>query len=244
MNFLKGRWKAIIVLIILFLVVAVYSMSLMSEFQPLGRLSFVKITNPDMYTGSVHSKLAAQYAKERGSNTVLVLHLAGHTTGYPNYDEGGVLIEELGFQDSFTDYKENNNIFWLIQNSLLILTFGVPDGRFRYVSDGIVFNNLDDALNYLDQKAVSHGKVGKTVLLYHGTARGGSPEIMVGCGAPLYFQVLDREYGRISAYYYLFTGLLFPYYNNPYTLYELQNAQQLQKEYNQGQLDLKTAPYD
>ena len=239
------KWKIVLLILILFVgLVAVYSMSINTEFQPLGRLSFVKITNPDMYTGSVHSQLAAKYAQDRGSNTVLVLHLAGHTTGYPNYDEDGVLIEELGFQDSLTDYRENNNITWLIENSFQILLFGVPDGRFRYVSDGKVFNKLDDALAYLDEKAAAHGKVGKTILLYHGTARGGSPEIMVGCGAPLYFQVLDHEYGRLGAYYYLFTGLLFPYYNSPYALYELQNAQTLQNEYNSGGLDLNTAPYD
>lgn len=197
-----------------------------------------------MYSGSVHSQLAAQYAQERGSNTVLVVHLAGHTTGYPNYDEGNVLIEELGYQDSYTNYTEDNSFPWLVQSTFQYLIFGVPDGRFRYVSDGIVFNNLTDALNYLDQRAASHGKVGKTVLLFHGTARAGSPEIMVGCGAPLYFQVLDHEYGRLGAYYYLFTGLVFPYYSNPNALYELQNAMQLQNQYNQGQLDLNTAPYD
>lgn len=235
---------AVVLVIILFLGLAVYAMSLSSEFQPLGRLAFVKITNPDMYSGSVHSQLAAQYAQERGSNTVLVCHLAGHTTGYPNYDEGNVLIEELGYQDSLTNYRENNKLDWLIQSTFQYLIFGVPDGRFRYVSDGIVFNNLTDALNYLDQKAAAHGQVGKTILLFHGTARGGPPEIMVGCGAPLYFQILDREYGRLAAYYFLMTGMAFPYYNSPYALFELQNAQQLQNAYNSGQLDLNTAPYD
>jgi hypothetical protein len=225
------KWKiTAVILIIILITVAVYSMSINTEFQPLGRLSFVKISNPDMYSGSPHSKLAAKYAHDRGSNTVLVVHLAGHTTGYPNYMEGDVLIEELGFQDSATNYKENNNLTWLIQNSIQILLFGVPDGRFRYVSDGIVFNNLSDALKYLDEKTVAHRNKGKTLLLYHGTARGGSPEIMVGCGVPLYFQVLEHEYGRVGSYYYL--------------LYELQNAQNLQNEYNKGQLDLQTAPYD
>jgi len=239
------KWKILLLIIILLIgIVSIYSMSINTEYQPLGRLSFVKITNPDMYSGSIHSKLAAKYAEDRGSNTVLVLHLAGHTTGYPNYQEGDVLIEELGFQDNLTNYRENNNITWLIENTFQIILFGVPDGRFRYVSDGKVFYNLDDALAYLDEKATAHGKIGKTILLYHGTARGGSPEIMVGCGAPLYFQVLDHEYGRLGAYYYLFTGLLFPYYSSPYAIYELSNAQMLQDKYNAGGLDLNSAPYD
>ena len=215
-----------------------------SNIEPLGRLSFVKISNPDMYTGSPHSNLLAQYAQERGSNTALVVHLAGHTNGYPCYTNCNVLIEELGFQDSESNYVENNSYTWLIESSLQMLIFGVPDGRFRYVSDGIVFNNLSSAMNHLDQVAAAHGQVGKTVLVWHGTVRGGNPNFNLGCGAPLYFQIVWYEDGRLAAYYYLITGILFPYFNSPYTWYELTNAKQLQDAYNSGQLDLQYAPYD
>lgn len=216
------------------------------QIQPLGRLSFVKISNPDMYTGSPHSKLVAQYALDRGSNVALVVHLAGHTNGYPCYteDNGTVLIEELGFQDSETNYHENNSYTWLVQSSIQMFLFGVPDGRFRYVSDGIVFNNLGDAMAYLNQKAANFGQKGKTVMVFHGTVRGGNPNFNLGCGAPLYFQICWYQYGRLAAYYYLLTGILYPYLKSPYTFYELTNSQYLQKAYNQGQLDLQTAPYD
>ena len=134
----------IALIIILFVVGWIYvtSSTADGQIQPLGRLSFVKVSNPDMCTGSPHSKLLAQYALDRGSNVALVVHLAGHTSGYPCYteDNGTVLIEELGFQDSETDYRENNSYPWLIKSSIQMLVFGVPDGRFRYVSDGIVFN--------------------------------------------------------------------------------------------------------
>ena len=132
---------------------------------------------------------------------------------------------------------------WLIQSSIREIIFGIPDGKFRYVSNGHVFNNLTDALQYLDEVAAQHGKTGKTIIVYHGTARGGNPNIMLGCGIPLYYQILWHKYGRMAAYYYLITGILFPYYNSPYALYELSNAGTLQKLYNKGGLDLDIAPY-
>lgn len=238
----------IALIIILFVVGWIYvtSSTADGQIQPLGRLSFVKVSNPDMYTGSPHSKLLAQYALDRGSNVALVVHLAGHTSGYPCYteDNGTVLIEELGFQDSETDYRENNSYPWLIKSSIQMLVFGVPDGRFRYVSDGIVFNNLSSAMNYLNQKAEAFGQKGPVVMVFHGTVRNINPNLDLGCGAPLYFQICWYEYGRLAAYYYLISGILFPYFNSPYNWYELLNAQQLQDEYNSGQLDLNYAPYD
>lgn len=45
--------------------------------QPLGRLSFVKVENPDMYPDHPHSVLLAQYASQRGSQCALVVHFAG-----------------------------------------------------------------------------------------------------------------------------------------------------------------------
>jgi hypothetical protein len=242
------KWKIIAIFLISVLVLGFIYVNINTsngEYQPLGRLSFVKISNPDMYTGSPHSTLAAQYAQDRGSNTVLIVHFAGHTGGesYPNYLEGNVLVEELGYQDSATDYKENNSMSWLIQSSVNEIIFGIPDGKFRYVSNGHVFYNLNDALNYLDEVAAQHGKVGKTIIVYHGTARGGNPNIMLGCGIPLYFQIVWDKYGRLAAYYYLLTGIIFPYYDSPYTFYELSNAQKLQDLYNSGGLDLDTAPY-
>ncbi|MGA2675636.1 MAG: hypothetical protein ACLQG5_08095 [Methanobacterium sp.] len=240
------KYKIIASIIILIILGSTYVILSTSngDIEPLGRLSFVKISNPDMYTGSPHSNLLAQYAEERGSNTALVVHLAGHTNGYPCYQNGNVFIEELGFQDSESNYAENNSYTWLIESSLQMLIFGVPDGRFRYVSDGMVFNNISSAMNYLNERAQAHGQVGKVVMVWHGTVRGGNPNFNLGCGAPLYFNICWYEYGRLAAYYYMVTGILFIYFNSPYTWYELTNAQQLQNAYNSGQLDLQYAPYE
>lgn len=244
---MKGKIIAIVFALLLILgFVYVSSATSNGEYDFLGRLAFVKISNPDIYTGSPHDELAVKYAKERGSNTILILHFAGHTNGesYPNYLDGDVLVEELGFQDNATDYKLNNSLSWAIQSSLPIFLFGVQDGRYRYVSNGHVFYNLNDALDYLDEVAAQHGQKGKTVVVYHGTARGGSPIYMLGDGLPLYFQMVWHKYGRLAAYYYLLKGMLFPYYSSPYTFYELTNSQRLQDLYNNGGLDLDTAPYN
>lgn len=240
------KFKILALIIFIIILGSAYAVTSISggNIEPLGRLSFVKLSNPDMYSGSTHSKLLAQYTEERGSNTALVVHLAGHTNGYPCYMEGNVLIQELGFQDSETNYSEISEPSWLIPSSLKMFLFGVPDGRFRYVSDGQVFNNLSDAMDHLNEKAAAHGQVGKTVLVFHGTVRDWDPNYNLGCGAPLYFQIVWYKYGRWAAYYYLITGILFPYFNSPYSNYELNNAQKLQNEYNNGQLNLQHAPYD
>jgi hypothetical protein len=242
------KWIIVVIfLVLLFILGFVYVSNAASdnEYEFLGRLSFVKISNPDIYQGSPHSRLAAEYAKERGSNTVLILHFAGHTGGqsYPNYLEGDVLVLELGFQDGATDYKLNNSVDWLVHSSFTMFLFGVPSDRFRYVSNGHVFYNLGDALIYLDQVAAQYGQEGKIVVVYHGTARGGNPNIMLGDGVPLYFQMVWLKHGRLAAYYYLLSGMLFPYYNSPYASYELFNAEHLQELYNDRGLNLKTAPY-
>lgn len=242
------KWKIAAIFIVALILLGFVHVNIAtsnSEYDFLGRLSFVKISNPDIYEGSPHSRLAAQYAKERGSNTVLILHFAGHTSGqsYPNYIEDDVLVLELGFQDGATDYKLNNSFDWLLHSAFTMVLFGIPSDRFRYVSNGHVFYNLDEALNYLDEVAAQYGQEGKIVVVYHGTARGGNPNIMLGDGVPLYFQMVWLKHGRLAAYYYLLSGMLFPYYNSPYASYELFNAEELQKLYNDDGLNLRTAPY-
>ena len=244
------KWKWPIIIVFLAAIMILSSMYVSSEasddkYEFLGRLAFVKISNPDIFEGSPHSKLAAQYAKDRGSNTVLLLHFAGHTSGqsYPNYLEDDVLVLELGFQDGATDYKLNNSEDWLKHSTFTMFMFGVPNDRFRYVSNGHIFYNLEDALYYLDQVAAQYGQEGKIVVLYHGTARGGNPNIMLGDGIPLFFEMVWLRHGRLAAYYYLLSGMLFPYYNSPYASYELFNSEQHQTLYNDNGLNLKTAPY-
>ena len=62
------KYKIIASIIILIILGSTYVILSTSngDIEPLGRLSFVKISNPDMYSGSPHSNLLAQYAEERG----------------------------------------------------------------------------------------------------------------------------------------------------------------------------------
>lgn len=225
------KWKIAIILILVLVAGYVYVSSLNSPYTPQGRLSFVKLLNPDMAQGNPHSKLVAQYAKDHGSNTALVVHLAGHRSGYPCYYEGDVFIMELGLLDKG---GYSTSIKWgdVIQGFL----FGIPDDRYEYVSDGIIFENLDDALAYLDKKAQQNGQVGPRLMFWHGTVRSDNPVINQGCGLPLYYKILDHYYGRLGAYYYTFTGMIFPYLNSPYRNFEILNAPELQYDYNHGLL--------
>lgn len=225
------NWKIVVIVLVILLAGYAYVSSLSSPYSPMGRLSFVKILNPDMSPGNPHSKLVAQYAKERGSNTVLVVHLAGHKSGYPCYMEGDVFVEELGFIDKG---GYSTNIKWndVVQGFL----FGIPDSRYEYVSDGIIFENLTDALAYLDKRAAQNGQVGPRLLFWHGTVRNDNPIINQGCGLPLYYKICEHYYGRLGAYYYTLTGMIFPYLNSPYRNFEIMNAPQLQYDYNHGLL--------
>jgi hypothetical protein len=225
------KWKIVVILLVIIVAGYAYVSSLNGPYTPMGRLSFVKILNPDMAPGNPHSKLVAQYAQDRGSNTALVVHLAGHKSGYPCYYEGNVFIEELGLIDNG---GYSTNIKWgdVIQGFL----FGIPDSRYQYVSDGIIFDNLTDALNYLDQRAAENGQVGPRLLFWHGTVRNDNPIINQGCGLPLYYKICDHYYGRLGAYYYTFTGMIFPYLNSPYRNFEIMNAPELQYDYNHGLL--------
>lgn len=226
------NWKIIIILLVLLVAVFAYVSSLSGPYTPMGRLSFVKILNPDMAQGNPHSLLVAKYAKERGSNTALVVHLAGHTSGYPNYWEGDVYIMELGYQDKQRGYS--TTIDWGDVFGSFI--FGISDDRYQYVSDGIVFQNLTTALNYLDKKAAENGQVGPRLMFWHGTVRTDNPIINQGCGLPLYYQICDHYYGKVGALYYTITGMIFPYLNSPYRNFELFNSKQLQYDYNHGLL--------
>ena len=225
------NWKVIIILLVLVISVYAYVSSMSSPYTPMGRLAFVKVLNPDMSPGNPHSTLAAKYAKQRGSNTVLIVHLAGHRSGYPCYWEGDVFIEELGLLDKG---GYTTTIKWddVIQGFL----FGIPDDRYEYVSDGIIFENLTDALNYLDQRAEENGQVGPRLMFWHGTVRTDNPIINQGCGLPLYYKICDHYYGKLGAYYYTLTGIIFPYLNSPYRNFELMNSAQLQYDYNHGLL--------
>ena len=139
---------------------------------------------------------------------------------------------ELGFIDKQRGYSTKVDWGDVIQGFL----FGQASDRYDYVSDGKIFHNLDDALAYLDKKAAQNGQVGPRLMFWHGTVRSDNPIINQGCGLPLYYQICDHYYGRLGAYYYVITGIIFPYLNSPYRNFELMNSAQLQYDYNHGLL--------
>ena len=222
-----------LVVIFLFIGGYVHTVNTTGEIEPLGRLGFVKFQNPDMYPGHPHSKILAKYAEDRGSKCILVVHFGG-SSNYRHYDEGNVTILELAFIDK---NGPKTNIDWKeVINGFL---FGIPDNKMKYKADGIEFDTLDEALNYIYSIAGEHGQVGSIPMVYHGTVREGDPLINQGCGFPLYYYITWKKYGRIAAYYYFIKGVLFPFFNLPTWKYELEHASELQFLYKNGGLDTK-----
>ena len=253
--FTNFRWirlikKILIVLIILISFSAViigYSYSIVSNgpINPLGRLSFVKIENPDMYPGHTHANLLAKYAAERGSQCAIVLHFAGSSNyrSFPtevnnsNGTNQSVYIIEVAFLDTQGSGSASmGQVNYL--DSLKVALFGVPDKRYKYMSDGKVYNTYSEMMAHVYALAKEHGQKGPIPIVWHGTVRTDSPFIDPGCGFPLFFQILTNTYGIIPAYTYTLYGLIFPYLNDPYSHYELSNYVELQKLYNAGELNL------
>lgn len=240
--------------IIVLVVIIIYSYVVVSTgpINPLGRLTFVKFDNPDMFPGHPHSELLAEYAEERGSQCALVVHFAG-SSGYSSYiqntndtnsnqssdttNQSNVYIIEAAFIDTQGVGSASLSQINLL-DSLKLALFGVPDGRYKYLSDGVVYNSYDELMAHVYKVAKDHGQQGPIPMVWHGSVRSDFPLINPGCGLPLYFQILTKTYGIIPAYVYTVYGLFFPFFNNPYTIYELSHARELQKLYNQGELNV------
>ncbi|MGF7117770.1 hypothetical protein [Methanobacterium oryzae] len=218
-------------LIFLFIGGYVYTINTSGDIEPLGRLAFVKFQNPDMYPGHEHSKLLAKYAEDRESKCILVVHFGG-SSNYSHYREGNVTILQLAFIDQ---KGPTTTIDWgEVVNSFL---FGIPDDRWKFRADGIEFNTLDEALNYIYIVADKNGQDSSIPMVYHGTVRAGDPLINQGCGFPLYYYITWEKYGRIAAYYYFLQGTIFPFFNLPTWKYELKHVSELQFLYNSGKLN-------
>ena len=211
--------------------VYLYIGTITGPFEPVGRLGIVKLANPDMASGHPQSKVAANYAKKRGSKCVVVVHYAGDAS-YSHYKEGDITIINFAFIDP---KGPRTDIDW--NEVIQTFIFGIPDDKYRYRVDGIEFDTLDEAIAYVQNLAKENGQEGPIPLYFHGTVRQGNVFINPGCGFPLYVQLVWKQYGRLGAYYYIARGLIDPYINNPYALYEMMHASDLQKLYNQGYLD-------
>jgi hypothetical protein len=242
---MKKLYVALVIIAVIISVSVVYSYITVSNgpIDPLGRLAFVKLENPDMFPGHPHSELLANYATERGSACVLVVNFAG-SSNYRSYQEinttnsnqSSVYIIEAAYID--TQGKGSANLTQInILDSLKIALFGVPNSRYKYMSDGVVYNTYNDMMAHVNSVAQQHGQQGPLPIVWHGTVRSDNPLMDPGCGFPLYFQILTKTYGLIPAYTYMIYGLIFPFFNSPSWNYELTHASQLQNLYKGGDLN-------
>ncbi|WP_321421643.1 hypothetical protein [uncultured Methanobacterium sp.] len=228
---MKWSLVAIVILVVIvgYTVVAVAS----GPFTPLGRMSFVKVANPDFYPGHPHSELLVKYAEERNSNCALICHFAG-SSNYRSYQDGDVYIIELALIDTQGTGAADPTNYW---DSAKLALFGAPEGRYKYKSDGLIFDTYDEAMNHVNTLAREHNQSGPLPIAWHGNARQGNAILIQGCGFPLYFQIMQKTYGIVPAYFCMFYGMIFPYMNTPYRNFELGHASELQSLYNEGELD-------
>ncbi|MDO5852134.1 MAG: hypothetical protein Q4Q23_06570 [Methanobacteriaceae archaeon] len=226
------KWHIIIIAIVLLLVGLLFvSSSSSSEIQPLGRIGFVKIANPDMYPGHVHSQLLGKYAEERGSKCAIVLHYSG-SSNYKSYQEGNVYIIEMAFMDSA---GAQVNIDW---NQVLDYGLnGIPDDKWDYKVNGTIFDTYDEAWAEVMREAQINGQEGPIPVGWHGTVREGNIFLNPGCGFPLYYQVCCKQFGHIGGILHVATGSIFPYFNDPYRSFEIQHADELQYYYTNNMLN-------
>lgn len=227
------KWGLVVLAIVVVVLGYSYITVSTGPFEPLGRVAFVKLANPDFYPGHIHSRLLAQYAEEKGSKCALICHFGG-SSNYRSFQDGDVYIIELAFIDTQgTGAAGQTNYL----DSLKLALFGVPDGRYKFKSDGIIFNTYDEAMEHIYMLARENGQEGSLPIAWHGDAREGNPVFIQGCGFPLYFYILQKTYGIIPAYVYTLKGMIFPYMYSPYKAYELGHATELQKMYTSGDLD-------
>lgn len=227
------KWYVSFIIVIFLLVGLIYvaSSSTSDDIEPLGRLAFVKIANPDMYPGHVHANLLAQYAQERNSKCAIVLHYAG-SSNYRNFMNGNTYIIEMAFMDTA---GAQVNIDWgqVIDYGLN----GVPDDKWDYKVDGEIYDKFEDAWARVLEFADGNQQEGPIPMVWHGTVREGSIFINPGCGFPLYYQVCCKEFGHLGGILHAATGSIFPYFNNPYRSYEIEHASELQYYYTHNMLN-------
>lgn len=229
------KWSLVVIAIVIIIFGYGFVATMNGPIQPEGRLALVKVANPDMYPGHLHSELLAKLAKESGSKSVLVVHFAG-SSNYRHYMEGDVLIIEMALEDTQgTGAADPTNYL----DSLKIALFGVPDGRYKFKADGKVFTNYEDAMEYVYDLSSTVNQSGPIPMYWHGTARSGNPMFAQGCGFPLYFHILRKEYGTIPAYVQTLKGMFLPYFKDPYVNYELKHTSELQNYYQQGMINFR-----
>jgi len=155
--------------------------------EPLGRNAFIKLANPDFYPEHPYSKLFAQQVEKTGSKVGLILHMYGGSN-YRSYREGNVYIIQVAYIDTEGAGSIGlDNINYL--DYLKVALFGVPDGRYKYMSDGIVYETYEEMKGHVNELAQKQEQQGPIPMVYHGNARVGNPILEPGDGFPLYFHI-------------------------------------------------------
>ncbi|MCL2115012.1 MAG: hypothetical protein FWH29_02190 [Methanobrevibacter sp.] len=235
----KSRTISIIIAILLIFGLYMWGSSQFSLIEPVGRLTVTKLANPDMFPNHANAEVLAEYSAKKGSKCILVVHYGGDSN-YRHFAQeddlalNDVIVLELAFVDPST-FK--THIDWV--EVIYTFLFGIPEDRYTYRADGIEFETLDEALDYINQLAKEYGQEGPIPMFYHGNVRTGEAYLNPGCGFPLYAQICWKYYGRAGAYYYIVKGLIWPFLSNRYYPYQISHLSDLQRLYNEGNLDYK-----
>ena len=111
------------------------------------------------------------------------LHFAG-SSNYRSFEQpmnttssngvDGVYIIEVAYIDTQGGGSKS-----LLQTNFLdsfkVALFGVPDDRYKYMSDGVVYNNYTSMMNHVETLAKEHGQTGPLPVVWHGTVRSRQP---------------------------------------------------------------------
>ncbi len=198
---------------------------------PMGRIAYVKLHNPDVAPGTPHIVKLVKFAKEHGYDKVLVIHNAG-VIGYVHFKYRGVLIVQLGWMDKRGNYAPpNENMVW---EDIL---YGHRPAQGVWVADDRTWPSERAAVKHV--LSLLRSTPGRTMFVWHGSVRYGNPLLDPGCGGEPYYWLLFKYGGRVLAYTMMIVGDFSPFlfYGWKFTEEELLHYKTLQKLYNDGFLN-------
>jgi hypothetical protein len=179
---------------------------------PLGRLSYVKLHDPDIRPGGLHELTAVRVASGMGYPAVVIVHNAGYENLYGHWVERGVLVWNLAVLDPRGNRAP---VDW--RGVLRELVFADRLRNATWVHDGPIPGPI-----------LPKG----SVVFWHGTVRQGFPLLYGGCGCEPYYYLL-ANYGNVPfAVTAVALGWFTPFLISPLeTLWELTHYRELQYAY-------------
>ncbi len=179
---------------------------------PLGRLSYVKLHDPDIRPGGLHELTAVRVASGLGCPGVVIVHNAGYPEMYGHWVDRGVLVWNLAVLDPRGNKAP---VDW--REALRELVFADRLRSATWVHEGRIPGPI----------LPKH-----SVMFWHGTVRDGFPLLYGGCGCEPYYYIL-ANYGNVPfAVTAVALGWFTPLLISPLeSLWELANYRELQYAY-------------